>query len=142
MACSTHAGSKCSRLRDPHHRKIQTLHDSSRTSERTVSVVQTGEPAILKDQLSQPTHWEASSALRDAMLGHLRSRNRGKERGRKGVRDAVRRNYDNGETDQKVPQQLGDCGRKQKRTTPGDHPVDNRQTCLPAFRKARSRTWV
>jgi hypothetical protein len=56
MACITHAGSKCSRLRDPHHRKMQTPYDSSRTSERTVSIVQTGEPAILKDQPSQPTH--------------------------------------------------------------------------------------
>src|ERR1700720_3493466 len=38
MACTIHAGSKCGRLRDPHHRKIQTPHDSSRTSERTVFV--------------------------------------------------------------------------------------------------------
>jgi hypothetical protein len=38
------------------YRLLTTPHDSSRTSERIVSVVQTGEPAILKDQPSQPTH--------------------------------------------------------------------------------------
>jgi hypothetical protein len=57
--------------------------------------------------------------------------------GRKGVRDGVKRGYDNGETDQKGTQELGDCGRMRKPTTPGDHPVDNRQTCLPAIRTAR-----
>jgi hypothetical protein len=38
------------------YRLLKTPQDSSRTSERIVSVVQTGEPAILKDQPSQPTH--------------------------------------------------------------------------------------
>src|SRR5580693_9922465 len=60
MACATPAGPKCSRVRHAHHQKMQTPHDFHRAKEITVSVVQTSEPAKLKDQRSAPTHRLAS----------------------------------------------------------------------------------
>jgi len=80
MACAGRAGSKCSRLRNSHHRKMQTPQDFSRTSERAVSVVRTSEPATLKHQPSQPTHRLASSALRESILMYAGPENRGTER--------------------------------------------------------------
>src|ERR1700730_15631703 len=58
------------------------------------------------------------------------------------VRDGAQRRCEYGETGQKAQQQLGNYRRKQKRTTPGDHSRDNRETRLRTFRTAWLHTWL
>src|SRR6266481_4214987 len=55
--------------------KWRLPHDFAKPSERTISVVQSSQPAILKHQQTQPTHRQVLSALPEPILGHSRSGN-------------------------------------------------------------------